>query len=78
MEYFVLLVEKKGNALARVIGSAPTSSTARKLAEALNIHQHGRITGRTFFMDQKTLIEWRTRGKVASIGSLIAEVDEAS
>jgi hypothetical protein len=73
MEYFVLLVEKQDRAIAKVIGSAPNSSAARKLAESLDIKHHGRITGRTIFMDEKTLITWRVRGKVASVGSLIPE-----
>jgi hypothetical protein len=56
-----------------VIGSAPTSNSARELAESLDIRKNGRITGRTFFMDQETLIAWRARGKVAPIGPLIPE-----
>jgi hypothetical protein len=74
MEYYVLLVERRGDAVARVIGSAPDSTAARSLAEALDIKEHGRITGRTFFMDQKALIVWRTHGKIAPIDSLIPEL----
>lgn len=75
MEYYVLLVEKKGNAIARVIGTSPSSSAARKLAQALDVKQHGRITGRTFYLDHDALISWRSQGKVTAIGSLRPELD---
>ncbi|MBK1707005.1 hypothetical protein [Halochromatium glycolicum] len=75
MEYYVLLVEKNGDAIARVIGSAPTSSAACDLAQDLDVKLNGRVTGRTFYLDHEALIAWRTRGKVAPIGSLIPEVD---
>lgn len=75
MDYYVLLVDKDGEAFARVIGSSPTSAAARELAQALDIKQHGRITGRTFYLDQEALIAWRSRGKIAPIGSLMPELD---
>lgn len=75
MDYYVLIVERNGDAIARVIGSAPTSSAARKLAESLDIKQHGRITGRTFYLDQNAMIAWRTIGKVAPIGALVPEAE---
>lgn len=75
MEYYVLLVEKNGDAIARVVGSCPTSSGARDLAQSLDIKQHGRITGRTFYLDHDALISWRSRGKIAPIGALIPELD---
>lgn len=75
MDYYVLLVEKKGEAFARVIGSSPNSTGARQLAVELDKKLHGRITGRTFYLDHESLIAWRTKGKVAPIGSLIPGVD---
>lgn len=75
MDYYVLLVDKDGDSIARVIGTAPTSSAARNLAQALDIKQHGRITGRTFYLDQEALVTWRSRGKIAPIGSLVPELD---
>ncbi|MBK5939428.1 hypothetical protein [Halochromatium roseum] len=75
MEYYILLVEKNGDALARVIGTSPSSSTARELAQALDVKHHGRITGRTFYLDHDALISWRSQGKIAPIGSLRPELD---
>lgn len=75
MEYYVLLVEREGAAIARVVGSAPTSSAACDLAQALDIERHGRITGRTFYLDQEALVAWRTRGKVAPIASMLRGVE---
>ncbi len=75
MDYFVLLVDKDGDAIARVIGSAPTSSAACDLAQSLDVKVHGRVTGRTFYLDQDALIYWRNQGKVAPIGSLMPELD---
>lgn len=75
MDYYVLLIEKSGEAIARVIGSAPTSSAARELAQSLDVKQHGRITGRTFYLDHEGLIAWRARGKISAIGSLTPEQD---
>ncbi len=75
MDYHVLLVEKNGDAVARVIGSAPTSSAARDLAQSLDIKLHGRVTGRTFYLDHEGLIVWRARGKISPIGSLAPEHD---
>lgn len=75
MDYFVLLVDKDGDAIARVIGSAPTSSAACDLAQNLDVKVHGRVTGRTFYLDQDALIYWRNQGKVAPIGSLMPELD---
>jgi hypothetical protein len=75
MEYYVLLVEREGSTIAKVIGSAPTSSAACDLAQALDVKLHGRITGRTFYLDQEALIAWRTRGKVAPVGELLSGVE---
>ena len=75
MEYYVLLAKKDGDRIARVIGTSPTSSGACDLAQALDFKLHGRITGRTFYLDHDALIAWRSRGKIAPIGSLMPEVD---
>ena len=75
MDYYILLAEKRGESFARVIGSAPTSTAACQLAVDLDKELHGQITGRTFYLDHEALIAWRTRGKVAPIGSLIPGLD---
>ena len=71
--YYVMIAEQRTPAVARSIGRAETSSAARRLAVSLDLALHGRPTGRLFYLDQESFIDWCTRGKAvgAAPGGLV-------
>lgn len=61
--YYIMIAEQRERAVARNIGRAESSMAARRLALAMDIAMHGRPSGRIFYLDQESFIDWCARGK---------------
>jgi hypothetical protein len=66
--YYIMIAERTEPAVARNIARAESSSAARRVALAMDIAMHGRPSGRLFYLDQESFIDWCTRGK--AVGAL--------
>ncbi len=72
--YYVMIAEHCSPALARNIGLAQSSMEARRLAQQLDLSLHGRISGRLFYLDEATFVDWCNRGraKPADPGTVVS------
>jgi hypothetical protein len=61
-----MLVERRGSCFARRLAVAATSLEARRLAKRLEHEVEDVLRGRTFYLDGKTYVLWRRKGKIAA------------
>jgi hypothetical protein len=66
--YYVMIAERSSPAVARNVGLAQSSTEARRLAQQLDLSMHGRISGRLFYLDEATFLDWCSSGRAQRAG----------